>query len=179
MLTIGTTDLRLFWTAYDPLDLASGSIDVLGLQSAYLALANKFLPGFTTVTTSPRYISMLCAAVAAAESVYPGSGSSSVRLRQDRLAAVKSFERAWAFACGMVASEESIGDTATDGLRGIQSVRRRIEELSGRDKSIRTGSYNLLANQVRYGGIGAYSTMLEDCHLASMRSLSLRPLGTQ
>lgn len=66
MIAFPSSDVRLFWTAYDPLDLASGSIDVLGLQSVYIALANKFLPGFTTVTTSPRYVSMLCAAVAAA-----------------------------------------------------------------------------------------------------------------
>ena len=62
MLTLATPDLRLFWTVYDPLDLASGSIDVLGFQAGYIALANKLLPGFTTVTTSPRYVSMLCAA---------------------------------------------------------------------------------------------------------------------
>lgn len=29
MLTLASPDLRLFWTAYDPLDLASGSIDML------------------------------------------------------------------------------------------------------------------------------------------------------
>lgn len=73
MLTLASPDLRLFWTAYDPLDLASGCIDVLGFQAGYIALANKLLPGFTTVTTSPRYVSMLCAAVAAAEAAFPGS----------------------------------------------------------------------------------------------------------
>jgi hypothetical protein len=66
MLTTTFADLRLFWTVYDPLDLASGSIDVLGLQGGYIALADELLPGFTTVTTSPRYVSMLCAAVDAA-----------------------------------------------------------------------------------------------------------------
>ncbi len=179
MLTLTTPDLRLFWAAYDPLDLASGSIDVLGLQSGYIALANKFLPGFTTVTTSPRYVSMLCAAVGAAETAFPGVGDSGVRLRQTRLAAVKSYERAWALACGLAATEATIGDKATDGLRGVQYVRRRLSELAGGQKSIRTSSFNLLANQVRYGGIGAYSTLLEDCHLASMRSVASRPLGTQ
>lgn len=179
MLALSTPDLRLFWTAYDPLDLASGSIDVLGLQSGYVALANKLLPGFTTVTTSPRYVSMLCAAVAAAETAFPGVGDSGVRLRQTRLAAVKSYERAWALACGLAATDAAIGDKATDGLRGVQYVRRRLSELAGGQKSIRTSSFNLLANQVRYGGIGAYSTMLEDCHLASMRSVASRPLGAQ
>ena len=51
--------------------------------------------------------------------------------------------------------------------------------LSASDKYIRTGSYNLLSNQVRYGGIGIYSTFLEECHLASMHSLTLCPLGEE
>ena len=177
MIAFPSSDLRLFWTAYDPLDLAGGSIDVLGLQSGYIALANKFLPGFTTVTTSPRYVSMLCAAVAAAEAAFPGIADSAVRLRQARLTAIKSFERAWAVACGLATTDPAIGDKAVDGLRGIQYVRRRLSQLSGGEKSIRTRSVTLLANQVRYGGIGAYSTLLEDCHLASMRSITLRPLG--
>ena len=55
--------LPVFWTTYDPLDLASGSLDPLGFARGYLALADRFLPSFTTVTTVPRYVSMLCAAV--------------------------------------------------------------------------------------------------------------------
>lgn len=179
MLTLTTPDLHLFWTAYDPLDLASGSIDVLGFQAGYIALANKLLPGFTTVTTSPRYVSMLCAAVAAAEAAFPGRADSTVRLRQTRMAALKSYERAWALACGLAAGDVAVGDKALDGLRGVQYVRRRLSELSGREKAIRTSSFNLLANQVRYGGIGAYSTLMEDCHLATMRSVASRPLGVQ
>lgn len=172
-----TADLQLFWTAYDPLDLASGSIDVLGFQRGYIALADKILPGFTTVTTSPRYLSMLCAAIGVAQEQYPESAVAPIKLRQQRLSAVKSYERAWALACELASAETRIGRQAVDGLRGIQSVRRRLSALSAREKYIRTGSFNLLANQVRYGGIGAYSAMLEDCHLASMRSVSLRPLG--
>jgi hypothetical protein len=116
MLTVTTPDLRLFWTAYDPLDLASGSIDVLGFQAGYIALANKLLPGFTTVTTSPRYVSMLCAAVGAAEAVFPGVGDATVRVRQTRMTAVKSFERAWALACGLAdraGTKNAGGDCAT------------------------------------------------------------------
>ena len=56
MITRASSDLRMFWTAYDPLDLASGSIDVLWFQRGYIALADKILLGFTTVTTSPRYL---------------------------------------------------------------------------------------------------------------------------
>ena len=118
MINPTSSNFRLFWTAYDPLDLASGSIDVLGFQTGYVALANKLLPGFTTVTTSPRYVSMLCAAVRAAEAVFPGPEDSTVRIRKTRMAAVKSYERAWALACGLAATETATGNKAVDGLRG-------------------------------------------------------------
>jgi hypothetical protein len=170
--------LQAFWTTYDPLDLASGSLDPLGFARGYLALADRFLPSFTTVTTIPRYVSMLCAALRAVQTHYrhePGIASS--RGRQERLSLVKSFERAWAIACGLVSRDPSIGQEAIRGLRGIRYVNRRLDTLSGRDKYIQTGSFNLLSNQVRYGGIGIYSTFLEECHLASMQSFTLRPLG--
>ena len=41
VLTLTTPDLRFFWTAYDPLDLASSSIDVLGIQAGYIAMARR------------------------------------------------------------------------------------------------------------------------------------------
>jgi hypothetical protein len=121
---------------------------------------------------------MLCAALRAVQTHYrhePGLASS--KGRQERLKLLKSFERAWALACGLASRDASIGQEATRGLRGIRYVSRRLETLSGRKKYIQTGSFNLLSNQVRYGGIGIYSTFLEECHLASMQSFTLRPLG--
>jgi hypothetical protein len=170
--------LQIFWTAYDPLDLASGSLDPLGFARGYLALANRFLPSFTTVTTVPRYASMLCAALKAAQTHnrYESEIATS-KEREERLRLVKSFERAWALACGLTAREGTTGTEAVAGLRGVRYVNRRLEALSTRDKYIQTRSFNLLSNQVRYGGIGIYSTFLEECHLASMNSLTLRPLG--
>src|SRR5688500_9222174 len=108
MLALSTPDLRLFWSAYAPLGLASRSIDVLGFQAGYVALANNLLPGFTTVTPSPRYVSMLCASVATAEAEFPGTGESTVRVRQTRMTAVKSYERAWALACGLAMDDSAI-----------------------------------------------------------------------
>jgi hypothetical protein len=46
----------------------------------------------------------------------------------------------------------------------------------GRDQ-IAVAEYNLLSNQVRYGGIGAYGQMLEACHFVDWPTLTLRPLG--
>lgn len=122
---------------------------------------------------------MLCAAVVAAEAACPDAGETPVGIRNSRLAMIKSYERAWALACGLAAANGGVKNNAVDGLRGIQYVRRRLSELSVRERYVRTNSFNLLANQVRYGGIGAYSTMLEDCHLALMRSISIRSLGSQ
>jgi hypothetical protein len=105
----------------------------------------------------------------------PGTASS--KGRQERLKLVKSYERAWAIACGLAAQDPSIGQDPVRGLRGVRYVNRRLERLSGREKHIQTGSFNLLSNQVRYGAIGIYSTFLEECHLASMQNFTLRPLG--
>jgi hypothetical protein len=172
--------LQIFWTTYDPLDLASGSLDPLGFARGYLALADRFLPGLTTVTTVPRYVSMLCAALKAVQT-YRGAESNftSSKIRQERLRMVKSYERAWALACGLVNRTSIIGRESVVGLRGVRYINRRLDLLSANDKYIQTGSYNLLSNQVRYGGIGIYSTFLEKCHLASMDSLTLCPLGEE
>ena len=107
------------------------------------------------------------------------SGITSFKARQEQLKMVKSFERAWAIGCGLAARNLSIGQNAVRGLRGISYVNRRLETLSSREKYIQTGSFNLLSNQVRYGGIGIYSTFLEECHLALMQCLSLRPIGEE
>jgi hypothetical protein len=167
--------VKIFWAPYDPLDLASGSLDPLGFARGYLALADRFLPSFTTVSSVPRYVSMLCAALRAVQTHHrQQAGISSQKARQERLKLVKSFERAWALACGLAAHE--IGPAALRGLRGIRYVKRQLETSSGR-KYLQTGSFNLLSNQVRYGGIGIYSTFMEECHLASLQHFTLRPLG--
>jgi hypothetical protein len=116
--------IQAFWTTYDPLDLASGSLDPLGFARGYLALADRFLPSFTTVTTIPRYVSMLCAALRAVQTHYRhDSAIASSKGRQERLLLVKSFERAWAIACGLVSRDPSIGQEAITGLRGMGSPR--------------------------------------------------------
>ena len=104
------------------------------------------------------------------------SGIASSKGRQERLKLVKSFERAWAIACGLASRDPSIGQEAIEASR--DSLRQSAARNAlWREKYIQTGSFNLLSNQVRYGGIGIYSTFLEECHLASMQSFTLRPLG--
>ena len=124
--------LQIFWTTYDPLDLASGSLDPLGFARGYLALADRFLPGFTTVTTVPRYVSMLCAALKAVQTFRRHeSDLASSKIRQERLRLVKSYERAWALACGLVARDGVSGRESVGGLRGVRYVNRRLDATLG------------------------------------------------
>ncbi len=169
-------DARFFWTAYDPLDLASESIDPLGFMAAYISLADRILPGFTTITTVPRYLSMMCAALKQATK---GHGAKlETRISERRrwiLNQLQLYERAWAVACGLAEGESGIGEKASDGVRGIRAVKRWVRLSSGKENI--DLQFALLSNQVRYGGIGAYSTMLESLHLADMKTFTLRPIG--
>jgi hypothetical protein len=167
-------DLHAFWTAYDPLDMAGESIDPLGFMAGYISLADRILPGFTTITHVPRYLSMLCRALQMAlETV--GEVQNVTTRRRLVIEKIKLFERAWALSCGLVESGTAIGRRATEDLRGIRAVRHWLDLHKGKHKI--TASFSLLSNQVRYGGIGAYSAMLEALHFADMHSLSLRPMG--
>jgi hypothetical protein len=177
-LLIDKTDVRVFWSAYDPLDLASDSIDPLGFMGGYVALADRILPGFTTITTVPRYASMLCHALKLArEGVGDGDGHSISTYRRQIIEKLKLFERAWGLACGLAEDDPAIGAKASDGLRGIRAVHRWRDLNANKEKV--TLTFDLLSNQVRYGGIGAYSSFLESLHLADMAALTLRPLGEQ
>ena len=169
--------LSLFTTPYDPLDLSTDSIDPLGFLKSYLGLADRMLPGFTTVTRVPRYLPMLCSGLLAAQRLHPrDERHEPAKARARRLEVLRNFEKLWALACGL--AEKSRGEPATDGLRGIRSVRRFLAS-SGTGAEISAGRLNLLSNQVRYGGIGTYGQMLEACHFVDWESLTLRPLGEE
>lgn len=167
--------LKVFWTAYDPLDLASDSIDPLGFMAGYVALADRILPGFTTITTVPRYAGMLCCAVKHACEAVDGSGGRLSDRPKQTLGRIKAFERAWALACGLAEQSSKIGGGAAAGLRGIRSVRHQLAQLAR--KGTISLDFELLANQERYGGIGAYAAFLEALHLADMNTLTLSPRG--
>ncbi len=167
--------LNAFATAYDPLDLAADSIDPLGFLRAYLALADRMLPGFTTVTGTPRYLPMLCAGIHAAERLHPrDEAREPAKARGRRLEVLCNFEKVWALSCGLAL--ETRGDAAIEGLRGISYVKRFLQTNSSRSE-ISIERFELLQNQVRYGGIGAYGQMLEACHFVDWATLTLRPLG--
>ena len=94
--------ITYFATSYDPLDLSSESIDPLGFLGTYVSLADLLLPGFTTVTSVPRYLPMLCAGIALAERLHPRDlGHEQAKSRGKRLQALQHYEKVWAIACGL------------------------------------------------------------------------------
>jgi len=56
-------DISRLLDAYDPLDMAGESIDRLASWPDNISLADRILPGFTTITHVPRYLCMLCRAL--------------------------------------------------------------------------------------------------------------------
>jgi len=121
---------------------------------------------------------MICAGAAGAAAQVPATDDlRGAKLRQKRLVLLKAYERAWALACGLAARDPKVGQAALEGVRGVSYVKRRLDALTPTTKNIRSSSFNLLSNQVRYGGIGIYSGFLESCHLLTSSDLSLRPSG--
>jgi hypothetical protein len=144
-----------FVTAYDPLGGKSGSIDPLGALQSYGLLADRLLPGVTTITNRSRYLSMLCAALANAEShrpLLPGASGLTQRRK-----AVEPFERLWALAC--VAASKCGHDGAADGLRGVSYAERSYRDFGANGRKVTCG-FQLLKYQSRTGAVGTYWTAL-------------------
>lgn len=70
--------------------------------------------------------------------------------RRQIIEELKLFERAWGLACGLAEEDPAIGAKATDGLRGIRAIHRWLD-LNAKKEKI-TLTFDLLSNQVRYGG---------------------------
>ena len=144
-----------FLTAYDPLGGSPGSIDPLGALQTYVTLADLLLPGVTTITTRPRYLSMMCAAIANVEKhrqLLPGASGLAQRRK-----AVEPFERLWALAC--VAARETGHDGAADGLRGISYAEKIYRQFATTSKKVNC-DFRLLKFQARTGAVGTYWTTL-------------------
>jgi hypothetical protein len=163
-----------FLTAYDPFGATSGSIDPLGALQPYVAMADRLLPGTSTITTRSRYLSMLCAALANAEKHRAfSSGSNGFTERRQ---AVEPYERLWALAC--VAAREGGVKGAADGLRGVTAAERRYRHYAANDEPIDL-AFKLLKYQGRTGAVGTYWTVMVGSDLADPDSGVLTAEGQE
>lgn len=160
--------LPAFLTAYDPSDLPSASIDPLGFERGYLALADQLLPGLTNVANRARYFSVLCAGIVLAD---VDARVPAAHRYQARLEAVLRLERFWTLANVFAASDEQ----PADGIRGITYVTRAKEHLEDADVRTTDGDYKLLSRQVTYGMVGTYATVAGRLRLLDRKTFDLTP----
>jgi hypothetical protein len=161
-----------FLTAYDPFGATSGSIDPLGALQPYVAMADRLLPGTSTITTRSRYLSMLCAALANAEKHRTfSSGSNGFTERRQ---AVEPYERLWALAC-VAAREAGVGGAAA-GLRGVTAAETRYRHYAANDEPIDL-AFKLLKYQGRTGAVGTYWAAIVGSDLADPDSGALTAEG--
>lgn len=140
-----------FITKYDALGESSASIDPLGSLQVYGALVDMLLPGLSTITTRPRYLSLVCAALQLAENyrTYPIGPTGVIQRR----AAAEPYERLWALA-SVLAQDNGAKNAATD-LRGVSYARRALRDFQVRSVTP-SPRYRLLKYQSRTGGIPTY-----------------------
>jgi hypothetical protein len=135
-------------------------------------MADRLLPGITTITTRSRYISMLCAALANAEK-YRTFPTGSKGLAQRRRA-VEPFERLWALAC--VAASKAGVEGAAEGLRGVTASEKRYRRYSEKEQPMDL-DFNILLYQGRTGAFGTYWTCVVGSELADKDSGALTAEG--
>lgn len=173
----------VFLTAYDPTDLPAGSIDPLGFNIGYLALAEEFLPGLTGVASQPKYLPALCAGVLLADTLLPGNTRAlpPARRRQARAEVAMRLERAWALASGLAdktdadSNADAPGSPGLAGLRGVTYVEREVERVV-RESRRRTGTrFPLLARQYTYGMMGIYGSIAYELGLLEKPDFTLTP----
>ena len=157
-----TMPSQFFLTAYDPSELPGGSVDPLGFETGYIRLADEFLPGFTTVTDTPRYLSMLCAAIFLAT-------DENERALEDRFAEADAMkrilrlERLWAVSAVLnIQVDAKSGNALPFTIRGVSFAKDEAGRIAAEGRtSIDPDGFRFLKHQRTAGGLGAYKTMLE------------------
>jgi len=155
-----------FLTSWDPSDLPGGSIDPLGFDRGYNALADKILPGLTNVAAVPRYLGLLCAGA--------GLGPEpSVADRQailQRQESVVRLERLWALAHVLGAED---GGASASGIRGVTYAEAQRRALQREGARSTRADFTLLSRQVQYGAIGIYGNVAHGMRLIDRKTLGL------
>jgi len=158
-------------SAWDPRATSSGSLDPLGALRAYTAIATTLLPGATTITTRPRYLSWVCAGLRLLDELPdPPRGGQAGRARRKR---ILPWERLIALATGWHAKAEKVGidHPCWQALRGVSYVRTAVSEKKT------SFDFGMLKNQAGVGGVGTYWVTLVQGGLVEDASARLTSRG--
>ena len=170
---------RIYWTSFTDLEGDSGPTDPLRFDMYTQRLGNILLPGITNRTERLRYLSMVCAGLAA-------TGGRGATVRQQRKGFLP-FERGWALAMTLsvdgrlkLGVADGTGQRGLRpefrGLRGANRVLTHFRTLGDRPR-VRPALYTLLQGQDAQGGLGAYLVTLRQFGFVHPDSLSLTSLG--
>lgn len=157
--------LETFLTAYDPSDLPGSSVDPLGFERGYLALADEILPGLTNVASQPRYFGLLCAGVHLGAEVSAANPREVVRQRKEILLRM---ERYWALGNVLARGEGKSG-----GVRGVTYAVDREKEIRRNGTTRVDAEFPLLSRQAQYGALGMYGTVAEGMRFLSRETFTL------
>lgn len=158
-------------SAWDPRATSSGSLDPLGALRAYTAIATTLLPGATTITTRPRYLSWVCAGLRLLDELPDAPrGGQAGRARRKR---ILPWERLVALATGWYAKAGKVGieHPCWQALRGVSYVRTAVSEKKT------SFDFGMLKNQAGVGGVGTYWVTLVQGGLVEDASARLTARG--
>ena len=167
--------IQLFGTAYDPSDLPGSSVDPLGFEAGYVALAEALVPGLTTITDAPRYPGMLCAGLFLVQGA-TDSQTPRVAAEERCLAALFRLERLWAVASVLRWREQpEERDDAFGTLRGITYADLQVDRIEERGLTEISPDFPFLRRQRITGAVGVYRNFLEKCGLVFQNEWRLTP----
>ena len=170
----------IYWTAYTDPEGNSEPSDPLRFDMYAQRLGNVLLPGITNRTERLRYLSMVCAGIAAT------TQSAGQAVREQRRAFLP-FERGWALA--MTVSVDGALKSRVDGQGPQRSLKPEFRGLRGANRvlahyrTLRYGQtitptgYILLKSQDAQGGLGAYLVTLRQFGFVQAESLALTATG--
>lgn len=157
--------LETFLTSYDPSDLPGNSVDPLGFDRGYLALADQILPGLTNVANQPRYFGLLCAGVHLGAKASASNPRELVRQRKDVLLRT---ERFWALANVLARGEANSG-----GVRGVRYAAYHARGLRPAGAARVDAEFRLLSRQAQSGGLGIYGSVAEGMRFLDRETFTL------
>ncbi len=168
--------VTMFTTLYDPSDLPGTSVDPLGFERGYVALADVLLPGMTTITETPRYLSMIAGGITLAQAVV-GDEPHTAKSEEKVLEIIQRMERLWAVSSVLFWNthpEATSGDWGS--IRGITYAEHQLKLLleSG-STHLADLEFQFLRQQRLTGGLGTYRSLMESAGLLFSGEWRLTP----